>query len=121
MILTMDKYHEDLLRDSPLSLLSIVKFFSSLGTKKFLKISNETFLRITRYLSVCSYQYFSLPHPSHDLSVISFFPQFIDNHIQLPINELNCPLHVCITPVCQNNVQSSNMIGIVCHYIISIH
>ena len=49
MILTMTKYHENLLRDSPLSLLSVVKFLSSLETKKVLKIPNETFLRITRY------------------------------------------------------------------------
>ena len=49
MILTMTKYHENLLRDSPLSLLSIVKLFSSLETKKVQKVRNETFLRITRY------------------------------------------------------------------------
>ena len=49
MILTMTKYHENLLRDSPLSLLFIVKFFSSLETMMALKIPNETFLRITRY------------------------------------------------------------------------
>ena len=49
MILTMTKYHENLLRDSPLSLLSIVKFFSSLETKMVLKIPNETFLRNTLY------------------------------------------------------------------------
>ena len=47
MILTMAKHHENLLRDSPLSLLSIVNFFSSLKTKMVLKIPNETFLRIT--------------------------------------------------------------------------
>ena len=52
MILTMAKYHENLLRDSPLSLLFIVKFFSSLETKMVVKIPNETFLRITRYLAV---------------------------------------------------------------------
>ena len=49
MILTMTKYHENLLRDSPLSLLFIVKMFSSLETKMVLKTPNETFLRITRY------------------------------------------------------------------------
>ena len=49
MILTSTKYHGNLLRDSPLFLLSIVKLFSSLETKKVLKIANETFLRITRY------------------------------------------------------------------------
>ena len=49
MILTMTKYHENLLRDSPLSLLSIVKLFSSLEAKKVLKMPNITFLRITRY------------------------------------------------------------------------
>ena len=53
MILTMTKYHEILLRDSPLSLLSTVKFFSSLETKMNLKIPNETFLRNTLYLGVC--------------------------------------------------------------------
>ena len=50
MILTMTKYHENLLRDSPLSLLFIVKILSSLETKVVLKIPNETFLRITRYI-----------------------------------------------------------------------
>ena len=50
MILTMAKYHENLLKDSPLSLLSVVKCFSSLETKMILKAPNETFLRITRYL-----------------------------------------------------------------------
>ena len=50
MILTMTKYHENLLRDSPLSLLSIVKFSFSLETNMILKIPNETFLKITRYL-----------------------------------------------------------------------
>ena len=49
MILTMTKYHEHLLRDSPLSLLFMVNFFSSLETKMVKKIPNETFLRITRY------------------------------------------------------------------------
>ena len=50
MILTMTKYHENLLRVSPLSLLSMVKFLSSLETNMVLKIPNKTFLRITRYL-----------------------------------------------------------------------
>ena len=45
----MTKHHENLLRDSPLSLLFMVKFFSSLETKMSLKIPNETFLRITLY------------------------------------------------------------------------
>ena len=49
MILTMSKYHENLLSNSPMSLLFIVKFFSSLETKMVLKTPNETFLRITRY------------------------------------------------------------------------
>jgi len=49
MILTMTNYHENSLRDGPLSLLSIIKFFSSLKTKKVLKVPNEPFLRITRY------------------------------------------------------------------------
>ena len=46
----MTKYPENLLRDSPLSLLFIVKFFSSLESKTVLKIPNETFLRITLYI-----------------------------------------------------------------------
>ena len=50
VILTMTKYHENLLRDSPLSMLSILEFCSSLETKMILKIPNETFLKITRYL-----------------------------------------------------------------------
>ena len=49
MILTLTKYHENLLRDGTLSLLSMVKFFSSLEVKMILKIPNKTFLRITRY------------------------------------------------------------------------
>ena len=52
MILTVTKCHENLLRVSPLSSLSIVKFFSSLETKKMLKIPNETFLRNTLYIYV---------------------------------------------------------------------
>ena len=41
MILTITKYHENLLRDSTLSLLSIVKLFSPLKTKMILNITNE--------------------------------------------------------------------------------
>ena len=52
MILTMTEKHENLLRDSPLSLLSTVKFFSSLETEMVLKMPNETFLKITRYLLI---------------------------------------------------------------------
>ena len=52
MILMMAKYHENLLIHRTLSLLFIVKFFSSLETKMILKIPNKTFLRITRYLKV---------------------------------------------------------------------
>ena len=37
MILTMAKYHENLLRDDPLSLLAIVKIFSSSETQMILK------------------------------------------------------------------------------------
>ena len=51
MAFWMFKYHETLLRDSLLSLLSIVKFFSSLESKMILKMPNETFLRNTLYLS----------------------------------------------------------------------
>ena len=50
MILTMTKYHENLLRYSPLSLLFVVRIFSSLETNMVPKIPNETFFRITRYL-----------------------------------------------------------------------
>ena len=49
MFLTMAKYQENLLKDSTLSLLFIVKFYSSLKTKMMLKTPNETFLKITRY------------------------------------------------------------------------
>ena len=44
MILAMTKYHENLLRGSPLSLLFMAKIFSSLQTKMVLKIPNETFV-----------------------------------------------------------------------------
>ena len=50
MILTMTKYHGNLVRDSSLSLLAIVKFFSSLETKMILKIPNKSFLKITQYM-----------------------------------------------------------------------
>ena len=49
MTLTMTTYHENLLRDGPLSVLFIVKFFSSLETKMVPKIPNETFIRITQF------------------------------------------------------------------------
>ena len=48
----MAKYHENLLKDSTLSLLFTVKFFSSLETKMILKIPYETFLKITLYMLV---------------------------------------------------------------------
>ena len=57
MILTMTKYHKNSLKDSPLSLLSIVKFFSSLETEMILKLPNETFLRITRYIHTHTHTY----------------------------------------------------------------
>ena len=57
MILTMAKYHENLLKDSTLSLLLIAKFFSSLKTKKILKTRNVTFLRITRYYHFCCHHW----------------------------------------------------------------
>ena len=50
MIVTMTKYHENMLKDSPLTLLSVVISFTFLETKKVLKIPNETFLKITRYI-----------------------------------------------------------------------
>ena len=50
IILTMAKYHENLLKDSTFSLLFPVKFFSSLKTKMRLKTPNETFSRNTRYM-----------------------------------------------------------------------
>ena len=40
MILTLTKYHQNLLRDCPLSLLSMVKLFSSLETKMIVKLPN---------------------------------------------------------------------------------
>ena len=49
MILTMAIYHENLLKDSLISLFFMVKLFSLLETKMILKMPNETFLRITRY------------------------------------------------------------------------
>ena len=55
MILTIAKYHENLLKDSTSSLLFIVKFFSPLETQMILKTPNETFLRITRYIYVRIY------------------------------------------------------------------
>ena len=54
MILSMTKYHENLLRDSNLSLLFVVKYFSSLETKMILKIPNETFLRTDQYYQLTS-------------------------------------------------------------------
>ena len=51
MILTVTKSHENLLRDSTLSLLLVVEFFSSLETKIIKEIPDETFLRTTRYQS----------------------------------------------------------------------
>ena len=57
MILTMTKYHEHLLKESTLSLLSMVKFFSSSETKIILKIPSKSFLRITQYhLIYCHFQ-----------------------------------------------------------------
>ena len=40
-----DQTYENLLKDSPLSLLSIVKSFSSFETKMILEIPDETFLK----------------------------------------------------------------------------
>ena len=55
MILTIATYHENLLKDSTLPLLFIVKFFSPLETQKILKTPSKTFLRITGYFG-CSDQ-----------------------------------------------------------------
>ena len=52
MILTWTKYHGNLLKDSSWSMLSLVKFFTSLETEKILKIPNGTFLKITRYIPI---------------------------------------------------------------------
>ena len=49
MISTIAKYHENLLKDSTLSLRFTVKISSSLEAKMILKKPNETFLRITLY------------------------------------------------------------------------
>ena len=48
MILAMTKYHENLLKDSTLSLLSIVNFFPPLGNQDNSKDTTETLLTITR-------------------------------------------------------------------------
>ena len=42
MILTMAKYYENLLKDSTLALLFIVKFFSSLQTMNILKMPDNS-------------------------------------------------------------------------------
>ena len=65
LILTMTKYHKNLLSDSPLSLIFIVNFFSSLETKTVLKIPNRTFLRITLYITALI--------STNDLSFFSWF------------------------------------------------
>ena len=46
----MAKYHENLLRDNTLSNISITKKMLSLAVLLMLKIPNEAFLWITRYL-----------------------------------------------------------------------
>jgi len=52
----MTKYHENWLRGSTLSSLSVVECFSPLESKMILKIPNESFLRITRYnVFFCQY------------------------------------------------------------------
>jgi len=73
MFLTMAKYHENLLKDSTLSLLLIVKFFSSLKTKMILKTPNETFLRITRYKLCIVGHPFTCPSHSMKLALFLFF------------------------------------------------
>ena len=50
MILMMTKYDENLLCDNTLSLLSIVKIFSSLETKMIQQVPNKNVLRITQYI-----------------------------------------------------------------------
>ena len=70
MILIMAKYHENLLIDSPLTLLSMVKFFISLETKVVLKMPNETFLRINRYIiTIFSFYHWYL----NTLKMVTFF------------------------------------------------
>ena len=59
MILTMTKYHENLLRVSPLSLLSMVKFFLSLETKMVLEIPN------VKHLYLLSVRYIAFLFPCH--------------------------------------------------------
>ena len=85
MILTMAKYYGNLLRDSTLSLLFIVKFFSSLKIKMILKMPHETFLRITRYirsffLSLSLLVSLSLPL---FLVMSSFLSDFLFNYVAL--------------------------------------
>ena len=74
MILTMTKYHVNLPRDSPLSLLFIVKVFSSFETKLVLKISNETFSRITRFLM-------QLDYPVEKRICITPYPEAYETHV----------------------------------------
>ena len=76
MILTMAKYHENLLRDSSLSLLSIVNFFSSLETKMILKIPNETFPE-TPYIWTMSLLLYC--HPPRRLFA-HLFSNFVHQH-----------------------------------------
>ena len=80
MILTIAKYDENLLKDSTLSLLFIVKFFSPLETLMILKTPNETFLRITWY---------NLPKACPSFTAKFFFAYVIRLDFALPFFKTN--------------------------------
>ena len=94
MILTMPTYHEILLRDSRLSSLSIVNFFSSLETKKILKIPIETFLRITRYQCITQCKFAIAWHYARpDLFVVN---------VHTAINDINDVMQSKLVPFLNN-------------------
>ena len=94
MILIMTKYHENLLNDSPLSLLSVVKFFSSLETKMIIKIPNETFFRITRYQCITQCKFAIAWHYARpDLFVVN---------VHTAINDINDVMQSKLVPFLNN-------------------
>ena len=101
MILIMTKYHENLLKDSPL--LFVVKFFSFLETKKVLKIQNETFLRITQYqlykkiVICCGTRYWQVSVPYHLRMITSFLVACL-----LASEHLSCPRQEVWPKICTN-------------------
>ena len=93
MILTITKSHENMLRDSTLPLLSIVKSFSSLESKMILKIPNETFSRITRYFFLDHYtnMYICLHYLSLN-NILFFSPTSFISHLPYLFNLTNASL-----------------------------